>query len=70
MRNWFNTFRPPQLVRIVDAGRLFCPTQQRDIDVDMCLTCRFLDEAVPANNRISEIHCTPSYRALTEHAEV
>jgi hypothetical protein len=67
MRSIFKWFTPPKLARMVDAGRVFCPAQQRDVDVDECLNCQFLDEVVSGNAYVSAIRCTPpSYQVLPE----
>jgi hypothetical protein len=50
---------PPRLDRhVIDAGRVYCPRRETDIDVDRCASCECL---VSLDERSSPpaVHCRP-----------
>jgi hypothetical protein len=51
--------------RLVDNGCAFFPVQQRDVDVDGCMTCQFIvDFRSSEHGGVAEIVCSPTSHAL------
>jgi len=53
-------FPAPLDHRIIDAGRVSCPVRGSDIDLDRCLSCRWLSGIHDASPTPS-IRCRPDY---------
>jgi hypothetical protein len=54
-------FGPVQIPRVADGGRVFCPVQGQDIDVDRCAGCSYLHDA---NEPLSRFACRIPNRTL------
>lgn len=53
-------------IRSVERGRVVCPVRQRDVDVDRCLVCPFLQSShLDQDDAIGEIACKPIYGAVS-----
>lgn len=63
LQRWFAC---PSVARMAEQGRVFCPVQQQDVDVEACMACtHLLTFRLADDGRVAEIVCSPSYRALT-----
>lgn len=61
-------FGPVEIIRSVDDGLVFCPVQGRDVAVDHCTSCTFLESVVQGvDDSLSEIACQIPMGALTGH---
>jgi hypothetical protein len=49
--------------RYIDRGHVGCPRQGRDVELDVCLACRFLEEARTAG-RLPYVRCNPPARIV------
>jgi hypothetical protein len=43
----FQIIRPAAHHRFIDAGRVFCPTRGRDVELDVCAGCALATEFQP-----------------------
>ena len=58
--------QPLRLSRVVSTGQVFCPVQRKDVDIDGCMSCEFLEQSSLTNEGdVSRITCAPPYRLLT-----
>ena len=59
-------FDPVGVTRLVDAGQVFCPVRGRNLDVDRCGGCAYLDGVVEhGEDSPSEIRCQIPLAVLT-----
>lgn len=62
-RSW-KLFGPPSTRRTVDHGRVWCPVQAADIDVEQCVDCPLIGEIVEdGEGHVVELVCRPGLRA-------
>ena len=65
MWNLRTAFGPVKIARLVDRDRVLCPVQGRDVNVDGCGSCSFVDAVIQdAEGVLSEIKCQIPVRAL------
>ena len=46
-----------QRIQVIDDDRVFCRRRQRDVDLEMCLACRDLEE-VRSDGNVDVVVCT------------
>ena len=52
--------------QIVDRGRVFCPVQRRDLDVEQCVDCSSLANVTgDARGVLTQIQCKPAFPLIT-----
>jgi hypothetical protein len=54
-----------QVDRIVCEGRVSCPVRHRDLDVEECTNCEWLDAIEGARIGQGVVHCTPPRSPLS-----
>lgn len=48
----------------MDGGRVPCPRQGRDVEVDVCAGCRWLDR-IDVNAKLPFVRCSPPAEPLS-----
>ena len=62
IRKWFE---PMTIALSVDCGQVHCPVRARDVDIEHCVDCSYLREALPdGQHRVKEIVCQPPFSAM------
>jgi len=59
----FSALRAAGNRHIIDRGRVSCPLQERDADVEVCLQCRWAREVDPESKR-PFVRCEPPRKLL------
>lgn len=59
----FSFIRAARDRHVIEAGRVGCPMQERDADVDLCLQCNWTQE-VNTEAKLPFVRCRPPRRLL------
>ena len=59
----FGFMRAAEDRRLIEGGRVGCPAQERDADVDLCLECAWAREVDP-EAKLPFVRCRPPRRLL------
>lgn len=59
----FSLLRTREECRVIDAGRVSCPLQERDADVELCLECGWAAEVDP-EAKVPFVRCRPPRKLL------
>ena len=57
-------FQPGLATRSVDGGKVRCPIEAQDMDIDNCVSCQDLREVVRTADGELEITCRPHLSAF------
>jgi hypothetical protein len=62
--NLLAIFQPGLATRPVDCGKVRCPVEARDMDIENCVSCQHLREVARGVDGELEITCRPRLSAL------
>ena len=51
-------FRPRLSEHFIDNGRVYCPVRERDVEVDLCASCRWT-ASIDLSARAPLVRCRP-----------
>jgi hypothetical protein len=71
LSDWIMPPGKVRLTRDVEEGRVFCPVQAEDVDVERCFACPSFQDAVSSGKRLPDrIVCNPKLGSMAGNASM